>query len=229
MIALITISATILLLWILLYPTIIRLYRIFNLGKEQMDKEKNESSDKPIILEKEVSIIGKSNFSLSQPVPTTTTPIAKEPDIDKAVPNFVPEENQEPMAIDVPLEKEIIEDGETNEEEEAIELEELFGEDVQYASGVDINDLGKLKYVIETPSAETEEKKQAGKILYENKETGIVEQMVSGNEKTASIISNLIDLHMTSFLKEKGAVNNNQEKVSDELNDFDVNQFLNPK
>jgi len=190
-----------------------------------MEKEGKEDEVKKTY--PEVSIVGKSNFSLSQPVPTTATPIAKEPETGEGEYNFASQANQEPMAIDIPLEKEVIEDNKIDEDEEAIELEGLFGKDVHYASGVEINDLGKLKHAIETPSAATREKQYAGKILYENRETELVGQMAS-NEKNASIISGLIDLHMTSYLNEKDNINN-QVKVSDELNDFDVSQFLRTK
>lgn len=226
MIPAIIIFAAILLLIILLSPVVTRLYRIYYLGKEQIRKEENGNEVKDV--HPEASIVGKSKFDLSQPLPTTATPMAKRPEVEAPVSNFVPEENQEPMAIDVPLEKEIVEKSQQiNEEEEAMELEELFGKDVHLASGVDVNDLGKLKHVIETPSAGIREKQQAGRILYENRETEIVAQMAD-NEKTSSIISGLIDLHMTSYLSEKENTNS-QVKVSDELNDFDVSQFLRTK
>jgi len=189
-----------------------------------MGREKDGDEVKNI--DSELSIVGKSNFNLRQPVPTTATPTAEEPKTEEGVHNFAPQENQEPMDVDIPLEKEVVEDS-IDENEEAIELEGLFGKELHYASGVDINDLGKLKHVIETPSADIKEKQEAGKILYENRETDLVGQMAS-NEKNASIISGLIDLHMTSYLNEKDNTNK-QVKISDELNDFDVSQFLRTK
>lgn len=222
---LIVIIASLLLFAILIYPYIRRICLLIRLGKESLkDKklEKTSSTDKNT--SKLMSVIGKSKFTLRQPLPSATTPIVKDSTFEDAVSNFVPEENQEPMDIDVPLEKEIIEENNVDEEQEAIELEELFGKDIHYASGVDINDLGKLKYVIENSPAEIEVKKQAGKILYENKETDMVYQMTSNNQYTASIISNLIDLHMESYLKENG--NTNQAKAPDDIEDFDITQFL---
>lgn len=223
----ITVVSAILLVCILIYPSVKRLYTLIRLGQEKQ-KEDREANVQKEDFKSDLppSIIGQSKFKLSQPLPTATTPIAKEPEIEESVSNFTPEENQEPMDIDVPLEKEIIEDNSIDEEQEAIELEELFGKNVAFASGVDINELEKLKHIIETPSAEIQEKEQAGKILYENKETDMVEQMVSDNSNTASIISNLIDLHMTSYLKENIS---KTQKISDEANDFDVNRFLGKK
>lgn len=223
MIALMTILATILLLWILLYPTIMRLYCIFRLGKEQMEKEKNENPDKPIITEKEVSIVGKSSFSLSQPVPTTATPISKEPIIADDAHTFAAE--SDPALIDIDYSLEIDADGEIDEEQEAIELREMFGKDVCYASGVVIGELHKIKHVIESPEVTQPEREEAAKILYENKETEIVEQLSSG--KTASIVSDLIDLHITLHKKEQGV---SKEIIEpEEPDDFDINRFLNPK
>ncbi|MFV0537937.1 MAG: hypothetical protein ACK5M3_11260 [Dysgonomonas sp.] len=221
----ITISATLLLLWILLYPTIMRLYHIFHLGKKQMEKEKVKTPDKPITSETEASIVGKSNFSLSQPVPTTTTHMAEEPIIGDDVHTFATESDPVPMDIDYSLEKEPDNTEHLDEDEEAIELEEMFGKDVCYASGVVIDELHKLKHVIESPEVSQTERQEAGKILYENKETEIVEQLSSG--KTAGIISELIDLHITLHQKEQGKPK--EIKESGELESFDVNKFLNPK
>ncbi len=225
MIILIIIIATVLLLWILLYPTIMRLYHIFHLGKRQMEKE-NNNPDKPITSETEASIVGKSNFTLSQPVPTTTTPMAEESIIRDDAHTFATESDPAPMDIDYSLEKESGNDEDNlDEDDEAVELKEMFGKDVCFASGVVIDELHKLKHVIESPKVSQTERQEAGKILYENKETEIVEQLSSG--KTASIISELIDLHVTLHQKEHGISKNVNE--SEELESFDVNQFLTPK
>ncbi len=221
----ITISATLLLLWILLYPTIIRLYHIFHLGKKQMEKEKTKTSDNPITSEKEASIVGKSTFTLSQPVPTTTTPTPKEPIIADDAHNFATESDPAPMDIDYSLEREAKDEDNLSEDEEAIELKEMFGKDVCYASGVEIDELHKIKHVIESPEVTQSERQEAGRILYENKETEIVEQLSSG--KTANIISGLIDLHITLHQQEQGKPK--EIKESEELESFDVNKFLNPK
>ncbi len=221
----ITILATILLLWILLHPTIMRLYHIFHLGKKQMEKDKAKTPDKPITSEKEASIVGKSTFTLSQPVPTTTTPIVDEPITGKDASTFATESDPAPMDIDYSLDREPDDEDNLNEDEEAIELKEMFGKDVCYASGVEIDELHKLKHVIESPEVTQSERQEAGRILYENKETEIVEQLSSG--KTANIISGLIDLHITLHQKEQGKPK--EIKESEELESFDVNKFLNPK
>lgn len=222
---LIVIIASLLLFGILVYPYIRRVCLLVRLGKESLkDKKSEKISSTEKNTSELTSVIGKSKFTLRQPLPTATTPIVKDSTIEDRVFNFVSEENQEPMDIEILLEKEIIEENNVDEEQEAIELEELFGKDIHYASGVDINDLGKLKYVIENSSAGIEEKKQAGKILYENKETDMVSQMASNNQYTASMISNLIDLHMETYLKENS--NANQVKSLDDIEDFDITQFL---
>lgn len=227
-ILIVTILSSVLLICILVYSPVKKLYDLIRLGqeKQQEDQNTNDKEDDPksALIS---SVIGKSKFKLSQPLPTATTPIVKEPDIGESISNFAPKENEELMDIDVPLEKEVIEDT-IDEEQEAIELEELFGKDVSFASGIDINELGKLKHVIETPSAEIKEQRQVGRVLYENRETDMVEQMVSGSSNTASIISNLIDLHMTSYQEEQEHINE-KEKLSDDIIDFDVNHFLGRK
>lgn len=221
----ITISATLLLLWILLYPTIMRLYHIFHLGKKQMEKENEKTPYKPITSKKEASIVGKSTFTLSQPVPITATPVAKEPVIENDEHTFATESDPAPMDIDYSLEREPDNENNLNEDEEAIELKEMFGKEVCYASGVEIDELHKIKYVIESPEVTQSERQEVGRILYENKETEIVEQLSSG--KTANIISGLIDLHITLHQQEQGKPQ--EVKESEELESFDVNKFLNSK
>lgn len=224
MILLIIILAAILLFLLLAYPTIARLYRIFHLGKEQMEKEKSVEPNQPKISKIEASIVGKSTFTLSQPLPTTTTPVAREPIIEDNAPTFAAESDPAPMDVDYPLDREENTD-EIDEDQEAIELEEMFGKDVFFASGVTIDELHKLKHVVESNTSSQSEQREAGRILYENKETEIVEQLSSG--KTASIISNLIDLHVTFHREEQGTSKVVDE--SEELEEFDVNKFLNPK
>lgn len=223
----ITISAILLLLWILLYPTIMRISHIFHLGKKQMEKEKSKSPDKPITSEKEASIVGKSTFTLSQPMPTTATPVAKELVIENDEHTFATESDPVPMDIDYSLDKEPDDEDEDNlnQDEEAIELKEMFGKDVCFASGVEIDELHKIRHVIESSEVTQGERQEVGRILYENKETEIVEQLSSG--KTANIISGLIDLHITLHQQEQGRPK--EIKESEELESFDVNKFLNPK
>lgn len=226
MVIIIIISATVLLLWILVYPTIIRLYRTFLLGKKQIEQgnREKENSNKPISSEIETSIVGKSTFILCQPLPTITTPIVKEPISDVDASTFATESDPQPMDIDYPLNKDKFED-EIDEEQETIELKEMFGKDVCFASGVVIEELHTLKHVIESSDSTKKQRAEAGKILYENRETEIVEQLSSG--KTASIISNLIDLHITDIQEKQNLTEDIND--SEELENFDINRFLNPK
>lgn len=224
MIIAITILAASLLFLILTYPTFQRLYKIFNIGKEQLKREDNAGPNLPEISETEISILGKSTFRLSQPLPTTTSYMVKEPIIEEDALTFATESDQVPMDIDYPLNREGVDD-EIDEDQESIELEEMFGKDVCFASGVLIEDLQKLKHVVESVEAFRCEQEEVGKMLYENKETDIVEQLLSG--KAASFISNLIDIHVTLQKEEQGIL-----KVingSEELESFDVNKFLNTK
>lgn len=222
---LITILAAIILICILLFPMVKHLFHLINLGKKKLEEQQTESN-RTEKSDLSPSILGKSKFSLCQPLPTATTPVAKEPIIEEDEHNFVAEENQTPMNIDIPLEKEPENGEDIDEDEEAIELEEMFGKDVCFAAGVDINDLGKVKHVIETTSPKIEDQQEAGKILYENKETGMFEQLTSGKTKTALIVSNLIDLHIALHQKEKGDFENQNKDESDELKNFDVSLFL---
>lgn len=224
MIIAITILAASLLFLILVYPTFQRLYKIFNIGKEQLKREDTAGPNLPEISKTEISILGKSTFRLSQPLPTTTSSMVKEPVIEEDALTFATESDPVPMDIDYPLGREGIDD-EIDEDQESIELEEMFGKDVCFASGVLIEDLQKLKHVTESVEASRCEQEEVGKMLYENKETDIVEQLLSG--KTASFISNLIDIHVTLQKEEQGIL-----KVingSEELESFDVNKFLNTK
>lgn len=223
---LITILSTIILICILLFPSIKYLYHLISLGKKKLEEQ--QSQTKEIHSKKSdlsTSILGKSKFNLCQPLPIAATTVAKELIIEEDGHNFATDENQTPMDIDIPLEKEPEEEDYFDEDEEAIELEEMFGKDVCFAAGIDINDLDKVKHVIETPSPDAKEKQEAGKVLYENKETDMFEQLASGKTKVSSIISNLIDIHIALHLKEKGEFVD-QSNEFDELKNFDVNMFL---
>ncbi|MDR1504355.1 MAG: hypothetical protein LBT43_18055 [Prevotella sp.] len=192
-----------------------------------MEKERNDKPDGDVNIDFEESVIGKSNFTLSQPVPTTATPMAKEPIIGDNAHTFAAESDPAPMDIDYSLEREPDEDDDIDEEQEAIELEEMFGKNVCYASGVVIDELHKIKHVVESSEASPAERQEAGRILYEQKETEIVEQLSSG--KTANIISELIDLHISLHKKETSdeTVRPRNVSKSEELENFDVNKFLN--
>jgi hypothetical protein len=226
MILTITILSAILLLWILLYPALMRIYRIFRLGQEQLEKDKKNGPDEPVNAETEASIVGKSSFTLCQPLPTTATPLPEVTEITEDGHNFAGEKDPAPLDIDYPLDKEPENDGgEIDEDDEAVELEEMYGKDVYYASGVGINELHKLKHAVESKDVTRSEKQEAGRILYENRETEIVEQLSSG--KTAGIISGLIDLHIALQDKEsEGTGDRDSVPGSEELENFDVTKFL---
>lgn len=216
----------ILLLWILLYPAIKKACHIFRLGQKQLKKDQKSEPGKPVSTKTEASVIGKSTFTLCQPLPTTATPLSKVTEITEDEHNFAGEKDPAPMDIDYPLDKEPENnEGGIDEDDEAVELEELYGKDVYYASGVGIDELHKLKHVVESEDVTRLEKQEAGRILYENKETEIVEQLSSG--KTASIISELIDLHI-AILEKKSESTGKRDNVpgSEELENFDVTKFL---
>lgn len=80
-ILIITILSSVLLICILVYSPVKKLYDLIRLGQEKQKEDQN-TSDKEDDLRSALkpSVIGKSKFKLSQPLPTATTPIVKEPD-----------------------------------------------------------------------------------------------------------------------------------------------------
>ena len=177
-------------------------------------------------------IVGKSRFDLSASKPLTakSKPLAATPlkfenreekpdtfvppnevkpsaevppeELDEAFSDTPPDEDNEPMDIDYPLE---YEPAEANEEEPEDEEEEVEGTaQAALASGVQFEDLGNMICTVNRKDEATDEQKQkAGDTLLEMRQTDMFEQVVSGKPDAKRIVTDLMTESLSAFYERK--------------------------
>ena len=198
------------------------------------------------------NIVGKSTFDLSASTPLaakseplTATSLksenqAENPDIfaspnevkpsaevppeelEEAFSDTPPDEENEPMDIDYPLEYEMTDENEDAPEDEE-ETEEVEGTaQAVLASGIQFDDLGNaVRTVNRTNEATPEQKRKAGDTLLEIRQTDLFEQVVSGKPDAKRIVTDLMAESLSAFYerkdKEAGTAGNGK-KAPDNFN-----------
>jgi hypothetical protein len=212
-----------------LYPVLLRKvtrlveWMYWNLpGKKEKSKADEVKKAKPDIIEK-TSVIGESRTKIGHSRTKTSSDAENEKVIEKEN-TFVPETDEDPGLmddVDVPLERtESLPEEEFDPEEEAVELELEKG--AILASGASYDELVNTGRVIAKEKPSDEEKDEAGRILYENKSTEIVEQVISNDEQTLTKVNSLIRFHM-----KKHNLNEEEEiSGSEEFENFDINSIF---
>ncbi|MDH6355847.1 hypothetical protein M2132_002197 [Dysgonomonas sp. PH5-45] len=195
-------------------------------------------------------IVGKSRFDLSASKPlaaipephTATSPKSENqvenPDtfapsneikrsaevppeeLDEAFSDTPPDEDNEPMDIDYPLE---YEQTDVNENEPEDEEEEVEGTaQAALASGVQFDDLGNMvRTVNRKDEATDEQKKKAGNTLLEIRQTDMFEQVVSGKPDAKRIVTDLMAESLSAFYERKdkeAGTTGNGKKAPDSFN-----------
>lgn len=180
------------------------------------------------------NIVGKSTFDLSASTPLaakseplTATSLksdnqAEKPDIfaalnevkqsaevppeelDEAFSDTPPDEDNEPMDIDYPLEYETTDENEDEPEDEE-ETEEVEGTtQAVLASGVQFDDLGNaVRTVNRMNEATPEQKQKAGDTLLEIRQTDMFEQVISGKPDAKRIVTDLMAESLSAFYERK--------------------------
>lgn len=217
-----------LVLGMILYPILLRKWRQFvdwlyqiTYGKDEMQKPEKIEKVKAKTYEK-ASIIGESKTIIGHGRTKADTASKNENPIEKES-TFAPEskEDNPPMDnIEAPLEK--IESLSEDEFDGEAEQEELETEpDAVCASGASYDDLMKTGEVIGKEESTEQEKDLAGKVLYENRSTEMVETMATTDELRLEKINSIIHLHM-----KKHNLNVEVDSDSDEFNGFDFNSIF---
>ncbi len=136
--------------------------------------------------------------------PNEVKPSAEVPpeELDEAFSDTPPDEDNEPMDIDYPLE---YEPAEANEEEPEDEEEEVEGTaQAALASGVQFEDLGNMIRTVNRKDEATDEQKQkAGDTLLEMRQTDMFEQVVSGKPDAKRIVTDLMTESLSAFYERK--------------------------
>lgn len=177
-------------------------------------------------------IVGKSKFDIREatPLAAKSTPLAatsqnsenipentdtfapsNEADLSAEVPqeeldetfsDTPPDEDNDPMDIDYPLEYEAPEVDEDEDEEETEEVEGMAG--AALASGVQFEDLGNMvRTVSHKDEATPDERKKAGNTLLEIRQTDMFEQIVSGKPDARRIVTDLMTESFAAFHERK--------------------------
>jgi hypothetical protein len=181
------------------------------------------------------SIIGKSKFILSQSKPKAATDSETEkraekesifaPGTGESTPLPEMEFREDDLEIEYDA-SEICPDDIGDNEEEA---SPYTSDETYSARGASFEELMQIKDAVEKPALSEEEKRTAGKILYEQQETELVEKLISGSQRVNLKVSALIKFHLEEHEKEQQLKNETDEEVKDgdeEFERFDFNQIF---
>jgi hypothetical protein len=145
-------------------------------------------------------------------------------ELDKAFSDTPPDEDNELLDIDYPLEYDSDEPYGTNDEEE--ETEEVEGTaQAALASGVQFNDLGNaVRTINRTKEATPKEKKAAGDTLLEIRQTDMFEQLVSKPDARETVTL-LMNASLSAFHKRKDKEAGNTRSGRKAPDSFDMRDF----
>ena len=175
-------------------------------GKSQFDL----NAAKPLTAKSEPLAASSSKMENQQEIPDTfvppneVKPSAEVPpeELDEAFSDTPPDEDNEPIDIDYPLE---YEQAEADVEEPEDEEEEVEGTaQAALASGVQFEDLGNMiRTVNRKDEATLEQKQKAGNTLLEMRQTDLFEQVVSGKPDAKRIVTDLMAESLSAFYERK--------------------------
>ena len=237
MVQLIVVIASIL-LGMSLYPILLRKWKQFvdwlyvtTYGKTKNEEVKIEKSKEMTGEEDEIdSILGKSKFNLRQSTPNTATNLNNENPIEKES-TFVPPPEDEPekFDVDVPLEK--VESLSAEEFDSETEREDLESEhDAVVASGASFDELTHTNRTIADKQACETDKDEAGRVLYENQQTEMIEQVIARGAETSKTISTLIDTHLAMraqrLREQQQGQKDNEPAYPNDFKDFDIDSIF---
>ena len=232
---LIVYTAILLLIIFYLYPLLKNLFKrkisiSIQIGAEE--KEVKEKVVKPKKQEEIPSILGKSKFVLSQPLPNAATDLETENRTEKEH-TFVPEmkkpedeninrETGEGLDISEEDTEKGTPDVDLNEEEEVEDVGVGNMQD-ERASGVDYHELGVTAKTIANPeNSKPLDEELAGKVLLENQYTQLVKSIQDSSPENAKRITELIDMRERIYAEtqEKKTVVSRKNKKLYESEDF---------
>lgn len=201
-------------------------------------------------------IIGKSTFkkpeskpSASKPEPATSTlpeqekaigkddtfvpsvddsPSAVVPpeELEEAFSDTPPDEDEELLDIDYPLEYEADEPDPSDEEED--ESEELEGmAQAALASGLQFEELGNVvRTIYKKEEANRQERKAAGDTLLEIRQTDMFEQLVTGKPDVRELVTTLMAASLADFYRRKDKEAGNTGSGRKAPDTFDIHNFI---
>lgn len=199
------------------------------------EKEVKEKAIPPQKQEEFPSILGKTKFVLSQPLPNAATDLETENQKGKGD-TFAPE-TEKPGDGKVNYETgEGVEVPEENEDNSNVdlngELEDIGAGNMpeDKASGIDYGQLGKTAKVINNPNdSSPEDEDIAGKVLSENKYTELVKSMQNDRPEYARRITELMDRHEQKLAEAQNPKGTSRKKQklyeSDDFKNFNIDEI----
>lgn len=229
MIQIIVVAASIV-LGMILYPILLKKIDRFvnwwywHMRASPVEKEVSKKSKPEPEPSKIPSVIGESKTKIGHDRTNATTNPKNDGVIEKES-TFAPETKEETNQIadvDVPLEKvETLTEEEFDPDEEAVGLEAEKG--AVLASGAGYDELMNAGEVVVKVKPSDKEKDEAGRVLYENQSTGIVEQFASKDRQTLDKVNALIRFHV-----KKHNLTEEDDYMPDpeEFENFDINSIF---
>ena len=197
-------------------------------GKSKYEKSATTpllSKSKPLATTSHENEKGIENPDTFAP-PNEVKPSAEVPpeELDEAFSDTPPDEDNELLDIDYPLEYDSDEPDGTDDEEE--ETEEVEGTaQAALASGVQFDDLGNaVRTINRTKEATPKEKKAAGDTLLEIRQTDMFEQLVSKPDARETVTM-LMNASLSAFHKRKDKEAGNTGSGRKAPDSFDMRDF----
>jgi hypothetical protein len=200
---------------ILVAVMLLALYLLYRIAFPKPIKKKKPTSvlSRQKINEKE--IIGQSRVVLSfqrqaMPVAAKTYETVSSPE---NADSFVPESESGMMDISVSLEQEEVpEEPEIDPEEEAEELRQLMGDELDLASGCTFEELELTVQEVNHPSGDD---RQVAKVIYRLRDTDCISQLAAISPEKAERIKSLISLHVNEVESKTGKTGNEKPGQAD--------------
>lgn len=239
MLVLVVYTALLLFIIFYIYPCLKKLFKhkisiSIQIGTKK--KEVKEKVVKPQKQEKYPSVLGKSKFVLSQPLPNAATDLKTENRKEKED-TFAPgTENPENKdinyetgeGVEIPEEDGDVPNVDLNGEDEVLGTRNIPEEE---ASGIDFNKLGRAAKTISNPEdSSPEDEELAGKVLSENKYTELVQSMQDARPEYARRITELIDRYdrkLSEGQNQEIKTSRRQQKLyeSEDFKNFNVDEI----
>lgn len=197
-------------------------------GKSRFDLDTSNplaSNSEPLIATSPKSENQVENPNIFAPL-NKVYPSAEVPpeELDEVFSDTPPDEDNEPMDIDYPLEYEATNTGEDDPEDEEEEVESMA--QAALASGVPFDDLGNaVRTVSRTYEATAEQKQKAGNTLLEIRQTDMFEQMVSGKPDARRIVTDLMAESLSAFYERKDKESRTTESGKKAPDNFNIRDF----
>lgn len=178
---------------------------LIKLSDYKITIKKNSSDSKlpkeePQKKEKRVGRVGKSMPDLRQIMTLNDSSLESDNSQEKEYIFDPSKDESEPDPKDLVIDADPTETVVDDEEED--EIAAYTGEEVYTAGGMDYEVMMNTVGVINSKAATKEEEQQAGQVLYDNRDTELVDKMVSAKKELSIRITSLIGLRLQQHAEE---------------------------